>query len=113
MALQKKTLSARAPMMMPTEDEIAKKEREMNFINEGFVSIPEISPAAPLKKTSNAAADSSEINFENAREDVFKVFNVRLTEPMFVKLKYIAQRQKRSTNSICTELIGRFIEENL
>lgn len=48
------------------------------------------------------------------RPDVNKVFNVRLPEDMFLKLKYLSENQRRrSMQSICLDAIEPYIEQEL
>lgn len=48
------------------------------------------------------------------RPDVNKVFNLRLPEDMFLKLKYLSENQKRrSMQSICLDAIEPYIEQEL
>ncbi|MGB0849101.1 MAG: hypothetical protein ACPGSM_20375 [Thiolinea sp.] len=48
------------------------------------------------------------------RPDMNKVFNVRLPEDMFLKLKYISENQRRrSMQSICLDAIEPYIEREL
>jgi hypothetical protein len=108
----KKTLSAKPPIANQSKNnnDIEKKEQEMNFINEGWVTVP--SPANLQAATPSAIDDAATAwAIDNARDDVFKIFNVRLSEPLFLKLKHIAQLQKRSTNSICIALIQDFVDK--
>lgn len=39
------------------------------------------------------------------REDITKVFNLRLTEPYFLKLKYIAEQSPVSMQKFCLEIL--------
>lgn len=48
------------------------------------------------------------------RPDVNKVFNLRLPEDMFLKLKYLSENQRRrSMQSICLDAIEPYIEQEL
>jgi hypothetical protein len=48
------------------------------------------------------------------RPDVNKVFNLRLPEDIFLKLKYLSENQRRrSMQSICQDAIEPYIEEEL
>ncbi len=48
------------------------------------------------------------------RPDVNKVFNLRLPEDMFLKLKYVSENQRRrSMQSICLDAIEPYIEAEL
>lgn len=109
----KKTLSAKPPMTMSiSNNDLVKKEQERNFINEGWVTVP--SPADSQSVTTSSTVTDTVVypwDSNRVREDVFKVFNVRLREPLFLKLKHISQLQRRSTNSICEELIQEFVSK--
>lgn len=113
MSTQKKTLSAKPPMMTKNTDYIAKKEQEMNFINEGWVTVP--SPNLPQTETVSSASNNINAVWapNGARDDVVKSFNLRLSEPVLLKLKYVAQQQRLSINSICTRLIKEFVDKEL
>lgn len=51
---------------------------------------------------------------EDVRPDVNKVFNLRLPEDMFLKLKYLSENQRRrSMQSICLDAIEPYIEQEL
>ena len=51
---------------------------------------------------------------ETVRPDVTKVFNLRLPEDVFLKLKYLADNQKRvSMQSICLDAIEPHIEAEI
>ena len=51
---------------------------------------------------------------EEVRPDMNKVFNLRLPEDMFLKLKYLSENQRRrSMQSICLDAIEPYIEQEL
>ena len=51
---------------------------------------------------------------EKVRPDVNKVFNLRLPEDMFLKLKYLSENQRRrSMQNICLDAIEPYIEQEL
>lgn len=115
MSTPKKTLSAKPPFMTKSIDDITKKEQEMSFINEGWITIPSPShPQAEHAATATVSTENTAVWAPNgAREDVIKTFNLRLSEPTFLKLKYIAQKQRLSVNSICARLIQEFVDSEL
>lgn len=47
------------------------------------------------------------------REDVMKSFPLRMTEPVYLKLKFIAENSRYSMNSFVLEKIGAAIEEEI
>lgn len=50
----------------------------------------------------------------NVRPDVTKVFNLRLPEDVYLKLKYLSEKQRRrSMQSICMDAIEPYIEQEL
>jgi len=59
--------------------------------------------AAPDTRTASQPRESTRYPWEapGVREDVTKVFNLRLTEPYFVKLKYISEHTPSSMQQFC------------
>ena len=51
--------------------------------------------------------------WEAAREDVYKTFNLRLTEEYATKLDYIAMKLKTSKHSICMNVVKKEIDRLL
>lgn len=50
----------------------------------------------------------------NVRPDVTKVFNLRLPEDVYLKLKYLSDKQRRrSMQTICQDAIEPYIEQEL
>ena len=47
---------------------------------------------------------------ENVREDVTKVYNLRLSEPYLLKLKYIAEHTPDSMQKFCLNIIQKEID---
>lgn len=48
------------------------------------------------------------------RPDVTKVFNLRLPEDVYLKLKYLSEKQRRrSMQTICQDAIEPYIEQEL
>ena len=53
-------------------------------------------------------------NAPGVREDVVKIFNLRLSEPDFLKLKYLAEHlPNTSMQTICLEAVHEAIENKL
>lgn len=94
---ERKKISARPPLT-------SIKEQEMEFINEGITS-----------KYEELSAKNHEYPWEKdgVRSDVIKVFNVRLNEPDFLKLKYLSEQKRESINFICVSLIQKFLDKEL
>jgi hypothetical protein len=49
----------------------------------------------------------------NVREDVTKVYNLRLSEPYLLKLKYIAEHTPGSMQKFCIDIIEKEIEKKI
>ena len=49
----------------------------------------------------------------NVRDDVLKVYNLRLPEPYFLKLKYIAEHTPDSMQKFCLDVLIRAIDEKV
>jgi len=47
------------------------------------------------------------------REDVTKVYNLRLTEPYLLKLKYIAEHTPDSMQKFCMDVIEKEIDKKI
>ena len=95
--VEKKKVTARPPRL-------SVEDKEMAFINEGVIldaGIVEL-PATvyPWEE-------------QGVREDVIKVFNLRICEPYFLKLKYISEKIGKSSNSICVSLIEEYLDKEL
>ena len=95
--VEKKKVSARPP-------KLSVEEMEKAFISEGVILSPDM----------NALPESSYPWEEpGVRADVFKIFNFRMNEPCFLKLKYIAEKTRKSINSICLSLVEEYIDKEL
>lgn len=67
--------------------------------------------AGAEEKTENKADFSLPWEDPNVRDDVTKVFNLRLSERHFLMLKFLAEHQKReSMQSICLDAIEPMLE---
>lgn len=51
--------------------------------------------------------------WENARDDVYKMFNLRLPEEYAVKLDYLAMRLNISKHSVCLNVVKKEINKLL
>jgi hypothetical protein len=92
-----KKVTARPPLL-------SAKDKEMAFINDGILETD----------AREGEADNFPWENSNVREDVIKIFNVRINEPYFLKLQYISKNiLKKSTNAICVSLIEEFINREL
>jgi len=47
------------------------------------------------------------------REDITKIFNLRLPEPYMLKLKYIAENTPSSMHSFCLEVLKAAIDQKI
>ena len=50
---------------------------------------------------------------DSVREELIKVFNLRLSEPLFLKLQYLSDVKRISKHQICLQIIEQKIEEML
>jgi hypothetical protein len=97
--IERKKISARPPL-------VAIREKEEEFINEGMIGIVSQSGTSPMEVEYPWGKDG-------VRSDVIKMFNVRLNEPTFLKLKYLSEQKSKSMNSICVSLIQKFLDDEL
>ena len=100
---EKKKLSARPPFRLPLA---SIKEKELEFIHGGTIE-PMPNDPGPRREFLLPWERS------DVRADVMKVFNLRLSEPDFLKLKYLAERKSKSINSVCVSLIKDFLDTEL
>ncbi len=49
----------------------------------------------------------------HVREDVIKVFNLRIPEPYFLKLEYLSKQTRLSKQSICLDAITSVIDQEI
>ena len=76
---------------------------------EKFISAAEKKTTpAPKKQTENFPWEKREI-----REDVIKVYNLRLSEPYLLKLKYIAEHTPYSMQKFCLQIIEKEIDSKI
>ena len=86
---------------------------------------PEAEPAAPQTATASKPARPSrpaeegggtpERPWEAAfvREDVVKGYALRLPEPLYLKMKWVASERGQSMNELCREAIEGVVEDHL
>lgn len=51
--------------------------------------------------------------WEEARDDVYKMFNLRLPEEYAIKLEYVAMKTKRSKHAICMNVVKKEVDRIL
>lgn len=98
---EKQKVSARPPEKKKGHDEMS-DELVLAFIKEGALD--------------NAKQQVEKIHvypWEEARDDVFKTFNLRLPEAYAVKLDYLSMKIKSSKHSICMNIIKKEIDRLL
>lgn len=49
----------------------------------------------------------------HVRQDVVKLFNLRLNEPLYLKLKFLSEKKKDSIHKICSDILIPGIEKEL
>ncbi|MCK5831888.1 MAG: hypothetical protein KAH20_16475 [Methylococcales bacterium] len=50
---------------------------------------------------------------ENVREDIIKTYNLRLSEPYLLKLKFISENTPQSMQKFCITIIEREIDKKI
>ena len=100
--VEKKKVTARPPAVWSIED------KEMAFINEGIIDVSVSNTSAPKKNDEEYPWEK-----DGVRDDVMKVFNVRLSESYFLKLKYVSEHIGKSSNNICVSLIKDFLDKEV
>jgi hypothetical protein len=78
-------------------------DRASSFIKEGSIE----KTFFPAEKKVNL------FPWENARDDVYKTFNLRLPEAYAVKLDYVAMRLNISKHSVCMSVVKKEIDKLL
>lgn len=94
-------VSARPPEKRDIHDQMS-DELALAFIKEGA-----------LDKVKQQAEKTYVYPWEEARDDVFKTFNLRLPEEYSVKLEYLSMKIKSSKHSICMNIIKKEIDRLL
>jgi len=78
------------------------KEQKKEFVQEA-------NKHSPIKEIiSSGQGDSEKIypwNTPSVREDVTKLFNIRLSEPDWLKLKYLSDQTNESMHAICLDIL--------
>ena len=93
-------MSVKLKPLKPNPPKFNTDERLQDFLEEA--DIPEKSGSLFARRTQR-----EEFPWESphVREDLKKVFNVRLSEKDFVKLEYLARLKKESMHKICTDIL--------
>lgn len=76
---------------------------------EAFISGAE-QKAAPVETVKPAVFPWQE---EGIRDDVTKVYNLRLSEPYFLKLKYISEHSPQSMQKFCLTVLEEAIDKEI
>lgn len=82
-----------------------------------FVEAAEPSAVARPSKTAPRSPKPSAADFPwhapYVRDDVMKGYALRLPEPLYLKLKWVAEQTGRSINTVCREAIEADVEAQL
>lgn len=65
------------------------------------------------KKTASKRKNKYPWEADNVRDDVTKVYNLRLSEPYLMKLKYIAEHTPDSMQKFCLSVIEKEIDKKI
>jgi hypothetical protein len=98
---EKQKVSARPPEKREIHDKMS-DELALAFIKEGA-----------FENTKQQVEKIHVYPWEEARDDVFKTFNLRLPEEYSVKLDYLSMKIKSSKHSICMNIIKKEIDRQL
>lgn len=85
----------------------SKKENDINEFISGADKKTEPKKPVQKRKLSYSWEDS------RVREDVTKVYNLRLSEAYLLKLKYIAEHTPGSMQKFCIDVIEKAIEKKI
>lgn len=93
-------MSAKLKPLNPNPPKFNTDERLQDFLEEA--DMPDKSGSLFVGRTQR-----EEFPWEkpHVREDLKKVFNVRLSEKDFIKLEYLAHLKKESMHKICTDIL--------
>ena len=70
----------------------------------------------PAKTSTKAIENEEPLPWDDpsVREDVTKVFNLRLPEPLFLKLKWLSENTpKTSMQKVCMDAVSKSVEEEV
>ena len=87
-------VSSRPPLKKMVEQDLEKQ-----FIQQGEIQ-PEKKTILPWEQ-------------EHVRDDVIKIFNMRLPETVYLKLEYLSEQTRRSKHSICFDAIQKVVDEEI
>lgn len=90
-----------------------KSDVEKPLLKKDFVQ--EAKNHIPLNRIGDIENRHQEFPWENplVRDDVTKLFNLRLSEPDWLKLKYIADKTNQSMHTLCLDILIPFIQKKL
>jgi hypothetical protein len=93
-------MSTKLKPLKPNPPKFVSDENLQNFLDEA--NNPEKSGSLFVSK-----AKKEELPWEHphVREDLKKIFNIRLSEKDFIKLEYLARLKKESMHKICTDIL--------
>lgn len=93
-------MSVKLKPLKPNPPNFVLDENLQNFLEEA--NNPEKSGSLFVSK-----AKKEDFPWEqpHVREDLKKIFNIRLSEKDFIKLEYLARLKKESMHKICTDIL--------
>lgn len=74
---------------------------------------PAPTPRAPARPAAPTSSGDLPWTAPHVREDVVKGYALRLPEPLYLKLKHVADVTGRSMNRVCRDAIERAVAEAL
>ncbi len=102
-------MTLKTPPLKFQKPQGAKKNIE-EFINAAEPNLSEKSISSSPQETTRNVLPWEE---PNVREDLQKVFNLRLPETYYIKLDYLSKLQKDSMHKICMDILVPEIDKRL
>jgi hypothetical protein len=99
------SLKAKPPKPVPVEDRISA------FVNNATASSSE--PVQATSSASKAAAAGAPWKAPHVRQDVTVQLNVRIPEPMALKLKHVTSMTDQQRQDIVARALGAVLDEEL
>lgn len=105
-------MSSKLKPLSATPPQIRSQDKMSEFINQA--NKPEASGSISIHLTP-AKEEIKKFPWEDphVREDLKKLFNLRLTEKDFIKLDYLSKCKKESMHKVCLDILIPEIEKQL
>lgn len=91
----------------------AQEQAAAAFVAAAEPAQPAPTPRTPVRPAAPTSSDDLPWTAPHVREDVVKGYALRLPEPLYLKLKHVADVTGRSMNRVCRDAIERAVAEAL